>query len=197
MPKKVSELFSNLFSKSRQTSTSSANTPTNERDPGQLTTDAAPLDDAYESQLLDDQKKEIELFEESPDASSGAVAIVAGQRTESKQLPARNIAEPIGGHSNEFLALSPSCKGSLDVEPYQMPGLDVIRDPGLGSPSVQPVAVNNTQGYNVFQFSQISGLHIGSVYNIKNEAPAASTEMRPNRTDEPFRRTKTIEGEHC
>lgn len=192
MPKKVSEILSNLFAKSRQTSTSSSSTTpsTIDVDPGQLTTDAAPLDDAYESQLLDDQKKEIEVFEES---SSGAVAIETGQRPDTHPFPERNL-QATSGNANEVVAFSPSGKSSLDVEPFQMPGLDITRDPGYGSPAMQPLAVNNTQGYNVFQFSQISGLHIGSVYNIKNEAPATSSEMRPNRTDEPFRRTKTIEG---
>lgn len=193
MPKKVSELFSNLFSKSRQPSTSSTTSPTH--DGGELVTDAAPLDDVYaSSQQPDDEKKEVELFDEMPaEMHSGAVAIIDRQRQGSSQL-ATGSTEPM--MRNDVAAFSPNVKSNLDVEPFQMPGLDVIRDPGLGSsPAIhQPLAVNNTQGYNVFQFSQISGLHIGSVYNITHEASSASSEMRPNRTDEPFRRTKTIEG---
>lgn len=184
----MTEILSNLFSKSRQSSTTSSSAPTttNDGDAGQLVTDAAPLDDVYEAQLKDDQAKEVDVF---VDDETSTVAIATP-----------NDEKQMGGVRNEDGALSPiSGQGSrfLDVEPFQMPGLDVIRDPGLGSTAaLQPRSVNNTQGYNVFQFSQISGLHIGSVYNIKNEAPvtAASSEMRPNRADEPFRRTRTIEG---
>lgn len=188
MPKKVSELFSNLFNKSRQTSATSSSCGANV---GELTTDAAVLDDAYDAQL--DEKKGVEVFEEPQTSDmSSAVAIASRRRLFSNPLPSGN-----DDNVSEEMSRSAGVVGCCDVEPYLMPGLDIVRDPAVGfGPPAMPMAVNNTQGYNVFQFSQISGLHIGSVYNITNEAAPekAQSEMRPNRTDEPYRRTKTIEG---
>lgn len=61
-------------------------------------------------------------------------------------------------------------------------------------PLTNSVAVNNTQAHNVYQFSQINGLHIGTVYNIANTLDKPTVDKRP-KSGEPIRKTKSIDGE--
>lgn len=132
---------------------------------GKLVTDAAPLDDVDED-LVDDSQ--------TPTNNSTQI------------LPASVSSTRQNGNSNPG---SPSVSTELTKYESDLDG-------GTNNSSIpmtnNSVAVNNTQAHNVYQFSQINGLHIGTVVNIANTQP--SVDKRP-KSGEPIRKTKSIVGE--
>lgn len=154
--------------------------------PGKLTTDASPLPD-------DDPIDADKASGEDPQSSSeimttglDSVVVTPLNSTElTKFMPSR--AEEGGDGGN---ALSPSV-----AENHLVPAAAAVNN---------TMAVNNIQGQNVYQFSQISGLHIGSVFNIQPPPPATtppvsleertSASRLPPKSGEPIKKTINIDG---
>lgn len=189
MPKKVTEIFTNLFSNKSCSSRAE-----------KLVTDAAPLDDQYErtlsGHLSDDKTK-------TPVAGATAASPLAST---DRRIDLQASHNAVSTSSASTVRLADDDKS---LEPHEMPGLDIALSDlraTTAQPPALPQCVNNTQGYNVYQFSQVSGLHIGSVYNIsqqqqqqqlnqqiRDRSPEILTSAELPST--PFRKTKTIDGE--
>lgn len=142
---------------------------------GKLVSDAAPLDDVEED-LVDSQTTD----------------------NHSTQIPSTSVSStnhndnPNPGSSSVSTELS---KYDSDINGATESAL--MTHQANNSPNPRPnhsVAVNNTQAQQVYQFSQINGLHIGTVYNIANTLDKPAADKRP-KSGEPIRKTKSIDGE--
>lgn len=134
---------------------------------GKLVTDATPLDD---EDLVDSQT----TTNHSGQIPSASVSSINHNGNSNPGSPSV---------SNELAKYESDINGA--IMPHQA---DISPIPMTNN----TVAVNNTQAHNVYQFSQINGLHIGTVYNIANTQP--SVDKRP-KSGEPIRKTKSIDGE--
>lgn len=190
MFKKITDIRSNhrLHASFNRKSSTAPNQHRDDDDVGELVTDAAPLDDQYERHLLAVGKDDEETTRrsttdtvEKPTDESLLHRATDKSLLEPSELPALDIVvstSPQARHrAHSFLSDNSSCAGDL-------------------SPMPMGLATNNTLANNVYQFSQINGLHIGSVYNIatdqqqQQDAPSTSAD-----TTTPYKRTKTIDGE--
>lgn len=142
---------------------------------GKLVSDAEPLDDPKENE-----------GESSVSSETNVSTIVSTEFTSDD-----NISKPKPTDSE-------STSEGTEIVPVSAAGVLVSTVP---TNAVEPSNVNNTlavqstvQGYNVYQFSQINGLHIGSVFNIQQPNPE-TPEKRP-KSGEPIRKTTTIDGRH-
>lgn len=89
--------------------------------------------------------------------------------------------------SNSSVSSNPS--PGAEIVPSELQ-LEISETAASTSSVNNNLALNHTQGYNVYQFSQINGLHIGSVYTINTNS---QSDRRP-KPGEQIRRTKTIDG---
>ncbi|GAB0097922.1 hypothetical protein DMENIID0001_136070 [Sergentomyia squamirostris] len=135
---KVTEIFTNMFSRSGKTSGSVGSAPK-----GVLTTDAGAV-----APRTDEEIAEAALVERSNSTSS----IPPTPTTPSLEIVRQENAE-----------ISEIPSGSTMMQ--------------RKSP-VSLAQVNNTQAYNVFQFTNVNNLHIGSVINISTTEAGGETTRR-------------------
>lgn len=154
---------------------------------GKLTTDAAPLPDEPVPPPSSSSSS-------SPDLTSGGAADISTSSTASTDLA--KLRESTAEYVDDTGALVP-------VE-NQLANVATTVAAVACNTTNNTMAVQNTQGHHVYQFSQISGLHIGSVFNIQSAPPPPPPNGRmatvpaasrlPPRTGEPIKRTTTIDG---
>lgn len=139
---------------------------------GKLVTDAAPLDD--EEDNWDGQQT---------NHHSSEIASASVSSTNDTTTPSRgssSVRTEIVKYEQDINSSSETNASNSAMSPIPMTN--------------NTVAVHNTQAQNVYQFSQISGLHIGTVFNIANTLDTPTVDKRP-KSGEPIRKTKSIDGE--
>lgn len=152
MSNKITNVFQNLFSKSRTNN-------------NKLATDAAPVSHptASENQTNNNRAMMIPSSLSSPPIDEPPFAI-------DRQLS--NVSTASSVPTDSF-------------EPFPNRSLQ------------QQITNSSHQAYSVYQFTNVNGLHIGSVYNINNSLSSAGNTDRRPKSGEPIRKTKSIDGKCC
>lgn len=155
MSNKITNVFQNLFSKSR----------TNKN---KLATDAAPVSHPTIIQPTSSESRtNTNTAMMIPSLSPTNLSMDESPFAVERQLSNVSTASSIPSDS---------------LEPFPSRGLQ------------QQITNSSHQAYSVYQFTNVNGLHIGSVYNINSpQSPAANRDRRP-KTGEPIRKTKSIDG---
>uniref|UniRef100_A0A1B0GLN5 Death domain-containing protein n=1 Tax=Lutzomyia longipalpis TaxID=7200 RepID=A0A1B0GLN5_LUTLO len=170
---KVSEIFSNIFTRTAKSGTGSSSKSTQ----GVLKTDAGPIaprtDEEIEEAVLEERNNSETSFPSIPPTPIPSLEI-ARQESQISVPETPSPLLPIPGGSG--------------------------MDHGRRKDQLGLAQVNNTQACNVFQFTNVNNLHIGSVFNITTEAGGAEggrrTSPRPRVTENGeriFRKTPSID----
>uniref|UniRef100_A0A1B0D139 Uncharacterized protein n=2 Tax=Phlebotomus papatasi TaxID=29031 RepID=A0A1B0D139_PHLPP len=157
---KVTEIFSNIFSRPAKSETGIGSGGTLKMDAGPM---APRSDDEIEEAALEERTNSDTSFPSIPLTPSIEITRLESQ-------------------------------SSLETPSPLMPVPSTSRDVVERKNQVGLAQVNNTQACNVFQFTNVNNLHIGSVFNITTEPERISPRSRRSQDGERvFRKTPSID----